>query len=209
MFAKFTVRQSIRSFLGWILQFLRFIFRKHKRFVCLTPPFLRTQIFYDAFNTRFVSIRIRNWTDWRTSVHVFCRSDYGLEKLSRFSDIAKYYAELTANGLTPLIIDCGGNIGLGTRFFRETYPASHIVCIEPDHDNISQAKLNNSRSASAFIEAAIGSSDTRGTIIDPGLAMMLIVLVTMPTGLFRYCRLIHSKTACQREYAKLRHEDRY
>ena len=33
---------------------------------------------------------------------------------------------------TPLIIDCGANIGLSAIFFKQIYPKSKIICFEPD-----------------------------------------------------------------------------
>jgi FkbM family methyltransferase len=33
---------------------------------------------------------------------------------------------------SPLILDCGANIGLSTIFFKQIYPNSKIICFEPD-----------------------------------------------------------------------------
>jgi FkbM family methyltransferase len=34
----------------------------------------------------------------------------------------------------PLIVDCGGNIGMGVRFFRRRFPAARVVVVEPHPD---------------------------------------------------------------------------
>jgi FkbM family methyltransferase len=36
------------------------------------------------------------------------------------------------NNESPLIIDCGANIGLSVIFFKQIYPNSKIICFEPD-----------------------------------------------------------------------------
>jgi FkbM family methyltransferase len=40
--------------------------------------------------------------------------------------------EFTSANPTPLIIDCGANIGLSCIYFKRRYPASRIVAFEPD-----------------------------------------------------------------------------
>ncbi|HUQ96897.1 MAG TPA: FkbM family methyltransferase [Chitinophagaceae bacterium] len=36
---------------------------------------------------------------------------------------------------TPLVIDCGANIGLSVLYFKSLYPAATIIAFEPDHTN--------------------------------------------------------------------------
>jgi FkbM family methyltransferase len=52
------------------------------------------------------------------------------------------YNELLNEGKIPLIIDCGGNIGLSAIWFASTFPKARIVTIEPDEDNFSMLKKN-------------------------------------------------------------------
>ncbi len=40
--------------------------------------------------------------------------------------------KFTANSETPLIIDCGANIGLSVIYFKYLYPNSRIIAFEPD-----------------------------------------------------------------------------
>lgn len=36
---------------------------------------------------------------------------------------------------TPLILDCGANIGVGCRYWKKLYPQSRVIAFEPDKDN--------------------------------------------------------------------------
>lgn len=43
---------------------------------------------------------------------------------------------------SPLIIDCGSNIGISILFFKKFYPNSRIICFEPDEKTFQILKLN-------------------------------------------------------------------
>jgi FkbM family methyltransferase len=43
---------------------------------------------------------------------------------------------------TPVILDCGANIGLATLFFKRLYPLAHISCFEPDPTTASILRQN-------------------------------------------------------------------
>ena len=48
----------------------------------------------------------------------------------------------TADTSTPLIIDCGANIGLSVVYFKSLYPQSTIIAYEPDEANIELLNKN-------------------------------------------------------------------
>ncbi|MEQ1529282.1 MAG: FkbM family methyltransferase, partial [Methylococcales bacterium] len=52
------------------------------------------------------------------------------------------YNEIVSSGQTPLIIDCGGNIGLSAVWFATKFPKAKIYVIEPDNANVEMLKLN-------------------------------------------------------------------
>lgn len=63
---------------------------------------------------------------------------------------------------SPLIIDCGSNIGMSVLFFKFIYPSSRIICFEPDPDAFSILKKNIDVNCFSGIElhnAALGSKD--------------------------------------------------
>lgn len=52
----------------------------------------------------------------------------------------------------PVIIDAGGNIGLFSIFFKNKFPDSQIIIIEPDSDNFKVSKLNLESYSNIFYE---------------------------------------------------------
>jgi FkbM family methyltransferase len=52
------------------------------------------------------------------------------------------YEKIVAAGLTPLIVDCGANIGASVLWFVNRYPKAHVVAIEPAPDNFALLEHN-------------------------------------------------------------------
>jgi FkbM family methyltransferase len=55
--------------------------------------------------------------------------------------VDEIYLFKTTNA-SPLIIDCGGYIGISALFFKLNYPQSKVVVFEPDSENFDLAKEN-------------------------------------------------------------------
>lgn len=170
LFAKFTFREFNLTLIKWMFNSIKSlnIYNIRRRFISLSLPIFSHQRFYDKKNKRVFSIQIRDVVDWYTANQIFISHDYDLMELNRYVDIIEYYLNLSNKNKKPLIIDCGGNIGLASRYFSITYPKAKIICIEPNIENVIQAKSNN-LSGVNFYESAIGSLDSYGTIIDTGL----------------------------------------
>jgi FkbM family methyltransferase len=81
-----------------------------------------------------------------------------------------YYEHLVARGRTPLIVDCGANIGASALWFHTRYPASHIVCVEPDDANFDLLRTNCPGTAFTHHRCAVGSRDRSASLVDPGRA---------------------------------------
>lgn len=68
--------------------------------------------------------------DYRAFVDVFSeifvRRDYFFESESK----------------TPLILDCGSNIGMSVLFFKQLYPGSRIIAFEPDRQTFNALERN-------------------------------------------------------------------
>jgi len=65
---------------------------------------------------------------------------------------------------TPLIIDCGSNIGLSVIFFKREYPLSRIIAFEPDKetfgflkDNIQRNNLGNIKIHNSAVYDVVGT----------------------------------------------------
>lgn len=168
MFVDTSMRQGVKDLRWWWRQCLGFSLSRTVRFLPVSPPFLAKQIIYDRRNNKILLMEIRDAIDWQVIWQIFYNEEYGLEKLSRCGEIEQHYTGLVSRGLVPVIIDCGANIGAATRYFAETFPEAHIYCVEPERNNMNLARANNSSGNITFLEVAVGSSDSRGEIVDAG-----------------------------------------
>jgi FkbM family methyltransferase len=71
------------------------------------------------------------------------KQQYDFSIFPQASNIAQQYQRLLEQGETPLIIDCGGNIGLTTLWLSARFPRARIVTLEPDDDNFALVQANN------------------------------------------------------------------
>jgi len=87
--------------------------------------------------------------------------------LSSFAEIFKeeIYKFITTHS-TPVIIDCGANIGLATIYFKQLYPNAIVYAYEPDPDLFEAMRLNiasfNLKSTQCFNNAV---SDKSGGLL--------------------------------------------
>jgi len=68
---------------------------------------------------------------------------YNLFSFPQSERLMSVYQECVENGHTPLIIDCGGNIGLSTVYLATMFPEAKVYVIEPDDDNFAILKSNS------------------------------------------------------------------
>ena len=160
--------QTIK-WLIWISQnTLNLLIGRSVRFVVLTPPIFSRQLIFDFESKKIFSVFIRDIVDYLVIGEIFVYQDYSIKNLSRASDVFNIYQGILEIGKRPLIIDCGGNSGMATKYFCETYKDAVIICIEPDDENLLSAKLNNQNENVHFIQAGVANSDLTGNLIDPG-----------------------------------------
>jgi FkbM family methyltransferase len=67
---------------------------------------------------------------------------YSFSGFAQESLILRRYEDLLARGKTPLIIDCGANIGLSAVWFAKHFPAARIIAVEPSAGNFEMLKAN-------------------------------------------------------------------
>jgi FkbM family methyltransferase len=162
---KYIIYYSFTHIIKVLVKLLR-----NKRFVPISLPFITTQIFYNKFSKEFIKLKIRDHIDYRVVNQIFNNEDYDLEKFQRHKEIKKYYENIVKKNLKPLIIDCGGHIGLASKYFSIIYPHAKIILIKPEIENFNQAKKNNLNNNNVkFLNCAIGSTNTRCKIFNPGI----------------------------------------
>jgi len=79
------------------------------------------------------------------------------------------YLKMTQSDETPLIVDCGANIGASTAWFDMRYPNSKIVAVEPAAANIALLQANcEGRDNISIVEAGVGPEDAEAYLQDNG-----------------------------------------
>ncbi|MBO9650796.1 MAG: FkbM family methyltransferase [Variovorax sp.] len=163
------VKELVRWASGLALWGVSPLRKWRRRFVKLTPGVLSPQIILDVNRKATLAIAARDFVDLEVVRQIFMDEDYALPVSDHARRLQQCYDKIIEGGGTPLIIDCGGNIGLATRYFTETYPRARVICVEPDEKNLEAARANNRSDNIRFMLAGIGSADARANIVDPGL----------------------------------------
>jgi FkbM family methyltransferase len=165
-FAHFPPSVFVRAHTEWLTAGIKFLSKE--RFLALTPPLFKHQCVWDRHLGRLISFEIRDYMDWFTSTQIFHQHDYDLSRFARAPDVTALYDGILRAGRTPLIVDCGGNIGLAARYFAVTWPRAKVISLEPDPGNAKLAIRNTVGTGVQVIASAIGSRDGRCAVIDPG-----------------------------------------
>jgi hypothetical protein len=156
----------LRTTLIWLNYCFKWIF-SHRRFVAITPPFLKTQICYDRASKQKLQIHVRDSDDWIQFEHIFLNEEFNLDKTARAQQIRALHQRLRDCGQMPLIVDLGANIGLASKYFDLVYPLSKILAVEPEAENCRIARLNLPKQVTV-VQAAISSEAGKGRLIDTG-----------------------------------------
>lgn len=100
---------------------------------------------------------------------IFYTEEFNISTAPQFAWIRAAYERALAKGETPLVIDCGANIGLSALYFAHHLPKARIVGIEPASDNCDLARRNTAHLPLAeIVEAAVHDQETALRIVDPG-----------------------------------------
>ena len=131
----------MKKYIFWLISVAKFILLK-KRFLLISPPFSRLQLFFDRLTRSFFSIKKRNDVDWYTNKQVFIDEQFSWKFLasehvenSRAIEIDEHYKTIVSNNMQPYIIDCGSNNGASSLYFHHSFPEAKITAIEIDKDN--------------------------------------------------------------------------
>lgn len=113
---------------------------------------------------------------------IFVNRDYDLTRLTRARDIAAEYERILQAGNTPLIIDCGANIGASPVWFARAFPKAKIFALEPEPHNYAILRKNCQEYSSIASErAAISCMDEAVYLEDHGQGDWGFRTTTRPT----------------------------
>jgi FkbM family methyltransferase len=66
------------------------------------------------------------------------------QSLPQASRVGDTYKKILSEGNRPVIVDCGGHIGLSAVWFASRFPEASLYCIEPDTSNFKLLQQNTS-----------------------------------------------------------------
>jgi FkbM family methyltransferase len=125
--------------------------------------------------------------------------EFNISTAPQFPWIQAAYETQLAAGETPLVIDCGANIGLSALYFAKHLPKARIVGIEPAADNVEIARMNTAHNPLIeIIEAAVNDTAAPLRIANPeaekfayrteegGAGGVVVPGVTIPDLMARY-----------------------
>lgn len=72
----------------------------------------------------------------------FVARQYRLDRFPQTRRLMQAYEQAVGAGMRPVIIDGGGNIGLGAIWFAEAFPQAVVVSVEPDKRNFDILQRN-------------------------------------------------------------------
>ena len=121
-----------------IYSIIRNLYNDHN-FIIIIPrivvPLIKRIFIYDKVNKKFFIQKIRNKYDILTVYEIFSVESYNLKRFRIWKNISEQYKNYKDKKLTPLIIDCGSNIGSSAEYFQRIFKESFIVLIEPEYQN--------------------------------------------------------------------------
>ena len=183
LLARHSLKRSAGRFVHWALRTTRTCVTGGRTdYIALSPPFLTRQVVLDRRTGRKATFHVRDESDYCTLENTFLEEDYRLARLARGAEIAERYDRIVKGRRTPLIVDCGANIGLTAAYFSDKFPLARIVAIEPNDANLALARINCRSARVEFRHAGIASECKRGRMVDPGLGNDAFRVAPDPAG---------------------------
>lgn len=81
-----------------------------------------------------IKLRLRS-SDWSVLLQVFVQKEYEVPSKAHAEALSRFYSDTLRAGGTPIILDCGANVGLASIWYAARYPDAHIIAIEPESEN--------------------------------------------------------------------------
>jgi FkbM family methyltransferase len=82
-------------------------------------------------------------SDWIVLERIFMDREYDSTSTLHEEGMLSLQESIVASGKTPLIVDCGANIGLASLWFADRFKQSTVIAVEPEPNNYSLLELNS------------------------------------------------------------------
>ena len=107
-------------------------------------------------------------SDKKVIEQIVIERDYDLCASTRYGDISDFLNRQRQQGLRPLIVDAGANIGISALYFSLVFEDAVVVAIEPEPGNFELLQKNVAGRDVHCVQAALASSDGVARVFDPG-----------------------------------------
>ncbi len=115
---------------------------------------IKLAAFSIAIHMRFAT------SDWSVLEQIFISKEYEDPTAVHAEAVSRCYERILDGGSTPIIIDCGANIGLAALWYARKYPKATIFSIEPEVENFRILQRNVSAFPNIIpIHAAVAGSE--------------------------------------------------
>src|SRR5262245_53841009 len=108
----------------------------------------------------------RQSSDEAVIKHILMQQQYDLRRLRRASELLAFVQRQEANGLRPLVVDTGANIGASAIYFAGNLRNAVVVAIEPDQENFKLLCKNVEGLSVEPVHGAVSSATERAHVID-------------------------------------------
>lgn len=97
------------------------------------------------------------------------QQQYALGGAPHAARLMQAYGAMLASGRTPLILDCGANIGMSVLWFAHAFPQAVIVAVEPEGANFALMQRNTAHLGARVVavRCAVAARPGTMTLINP------------------------------------------
>lgn len=107
-------------------------------------------------------------SDAQVLQQVFGQEEYRLAHLRRRQELVEFVDAKRRQGLRPLIVDAGANIGAASFYFLHQFPDARVVAIEPEAGNFALLQENLRGLDVRCVLAALAGRKERRRLVDHG-----------------------------------------
>jgi FkbM family methyltransferase len=122
--------------------------------------------------------------------------EYDLQSLPQIGRVRATYQAILSEGKKPVIVDCGGHVGLSAVWFATHYPDALVYVVEPDASNFKILQHNTAAYANVIpLHGGVWGHSCRLTISNPQAGSASFRLQEAPDSLsLQQSNLLHGYT---------------
>jgi FkbM family methyltransferase len=108
-------------------------------------------------------------SDWEVLDQIFVKSEYCCPSPGHNEALDKFYDDAVSRAETPVVLDCGANIGLSSIWYAHKYPKAKVVAVEPEPENFQLLTMNVSGYSNIIaVHGAVSDHEGRTSLFNAG-----------------------------------------